>query len=96
VLELGPDAFVPRPRVRSRFLVFDPAESLPDVRDLRVLRNVVRTAFQHRRKTLRAALRSRIPAAAAALEATGIDGSRRGETLTPEEFVSLSNHLASG
>ncbi len=94
VLELGPEAFVPRPRVRSSFLIFDPAPAPPRIEDLRVLREVVRTAFQHRRKTLRAALRGRVAGAEAALEAVGIDSQRRGETLSELEFVRLANQIA--
>jgi 16S rRNA (adenine1518-N6/adenine1519-N6)-dimethyltransferase len=94
VLELGPDAFVPRPRVRSSFLVFDPAPEPPEIRDLRVLREVVRAAFQHRRKTLRAALRGRVEGAEHALEAIGVDPQRRGETLSQLEFVRLANEIA--
>lgn len=94
VLELGPDAFVPRPRVRSSFLVFDPAPAPPEIHDLGVLRALVRAAFQQRRKTLRAALRGRVPGAERALEEVGIDARRRGETLSELEFVRLANQIA--
>jgi 16S rRNA (adenine1518-N6/adenine1519-N6)-dimethyltransferase len=94
VLELGPEAFVPRPRVRSTFLVFDPAPDGPEVVDMGVLRAVVRHSFQHRRKTLRAALRGRVPGAQEGLETTGIDPQRRGETLAEAEFVALANAIA--
>lgn len=90
VLELGPGEFEPRPRVRSRFLVFDPAPSPPAIGNLALLRQVVRAAFHHRRKTLRAALRGRVAGAESALEAAGIDPGRRGETLTAVEFVALA------
>ncbi len=94
VLELGPADFVPRPRVRSTFLVFDPAPAPPAVRELGLLREVVAHAFQHRRKTLRAALRRRVEGADQALERAGIDPGRRGETLSELEFVELANALA--
>lgn len=93
-LQLGPDEFVPRPQVRSTFLIFDPAPETPEIRDLGVLRDVVRNSFQHRRKTLRAALRGRVEGAEAALHALGIDGQRRGETLSEVEFVSLANQIS--
>ncbi len=96
VLELGPDEFVPRPRVRSTFLVFDPADETPEIRDLRLLRELLAHAFQHRRKTLRAALRRRIPGADEAFARAGIDPGRRGETLSEREFVCLANALADG
>jgi 16S rRNA (adenine1518-N6/adenine1519-N6)-dimethyltransferase len=90
-LELGPGAFEPRPKVRSGFVVFDPREAEVPVVSIGHLRELVRTAFQHRRKTLRAALRGRVAGADPAMEALGIDPRRRPETLSPVEFVRLSN-----
>ena len=89
-LELGPDAFEPRPQVRSAFLVFDPAPDPPPIEDVGLLRDLVRTSFQHRRKTLRGALRGRIPEAEHGLLGAGIDPRRRGETLSEREFVALA------
>jgi 16S rRNA (adenine1518-N6/adenine1519-N6)-dimethyltransferase len=94
-VELGPEEFEPRPRVRSTFLVLDPAPDPPTVEDVATLRRVVRAAFQYRRKGLRAALRHGFPAAEAGLARAGIDPLRRGETLTQEEFVGLANAIAS-
>ncbi len=94
VLELGPNEFVPRPRVRSSFLVFDPAPELPAIADLPTLRKVVRSAFQFRRKTLRRALKRGLAGAERAFEATGLDPRRRGETLAAAEFVALANAIA--
>jgi 16S rRNA (adenine1518-N6/adenine1519-N6)-dimethyltransferase len=56
----------------------------------------VRAAFEARRKTLRnALLRIHPPAQVdAGLAAAGIDGMRRGETLTVEEFQTLARALA--
>lgn len=52
---------------------------------------VVRAAFGQRRKTLRNALRVALDDKVdRVLDATGIDGGRRGETLTPAEFGKLS------
>jgi 16S rRNA (adenine1518-N6/adenine1519-N6)-dimethyltransferase len=93
VLELGPEAFDPRPRVRSSFVVLDPPEREAFVRDPAALRRVVRTAFQQRRKTVRRALRALVPDPVPALEAAGVDPLRRGETLEPEEFVRLAEAI---
>jgi 16S rRNA (adenine1518-N6/adenine1519-N6)-dimethyltransferase len=56
---------------------------------------VVHAAFGHRRKTLRNALRSLWlpPDIDLALSDTGIDGGRRGETLSVEEFGRLTHAL---
>ncbi|MCZ6571338.1 MAG: 16S rRNA (adenine(1518)-N(6)/adenine(1519)-N(6))-dimethyltransferase, partial [Deltaproteobacteria bacterium] len=48
---------------------------------------------QQRRKTLRGALRRRIPGAEAGLRAAGIDPGRRGETLSELEFVELAKAI---
>ncbi len=93
MLALGPDEFVPRPKVRSTFVVIDPRPETVRVGDVGLLREVVRCAFQHRRKTLRGALRRRIPGAEAGLRAAGIDPGRRGETLSELEFVELAKAI---
>ncbi len=86
-------AFTPAPKVDSAVVKLDftapPALELPDEEHHR---SVVHAAFGQRRKTLRNALRAiyNPDAVAAALEATGIDGGRRGETLSLVEFAALS------
>jgi len=90
VLELSPEEFSPRPKVRSSFVVFEPRGDGPAVADPDLLRRVVRAAFQQRRKQLRRALRASFPDAEAALETTGIDAQRRGETLDELEFARLA------
>lgn len=53
---------------------------------------LIDAAFAQRRKTLRAAFKNWLDSATTAetlLESAGIDGQRRGETLTIEEFISL-------
>jgi 16S rRNA (adenine1518-N6/adenine1519-N6)-dimethyltransferase len=74
-------------------VLFDPREAELPIADVGHLRALVRTAFQHRRKTLRAALRDRIAGADPAMEALGVDPRRRPETLSELDFVRLSNAL---
>ncbi len=89
-------AFTPAPKVDSAVVLFDftapPALDLPDEEHHRA---VVHAAFGQRRKTLRNALRAVYAADAvlAALEHTGIDGGRRGETLSLVEFAALSRAI---
>lgn len=92
-LELGPEAFVPRPRVRSSFLVFDPARDAPDLADPGRFNELVRTSFQYRRKTLRAALRGRVAGAEQAMASAGIDSGLRAAALEPADFVRLAGLL---
>jgi 16S rRNA (adenine1518-N6/adenine1519-N6)-dimethyltransferase len=88
-----PEAFVPRPKVESAIVRLTPHGLPPHpANDESLLFQVVRQAFGQRRKTLRNNLKGRIEADA--LEALGIEPSRRPQTLTIEEFVRISNHLA--
>jgi 16S rRNA (adenine1518-N6/adenine1519-N6)-dimethyltransferase len=59
---------------------------------------VVHAAFNQRRKTLRNALSAVFDASAVdrALAAAAIDGMRRGETLSVEEFAALTQALGNG
>jgi 16S rRNA (adenine1518-N6/adenine1519-N6)-dimethyltransferase len=94
-----PGSFYPVPKVDSVVLRFD---SLPaprvDVGDEAFFRQVVRSAFGQRRKTLWNCLKSAGLAAdgkalSDALACCGIDGKRRGETLSLAEFAALSRTL---
>lgn len=96
LLALPPGAFRPPPEVHSAVvqLVFRPPP-LP-VERFEAVDRVVRTAFQQRRKTLANALRplSGDPEALArALEAAGLDGRQRPETVPPAGFVRLAAAL---
>ena len=91
-------AFAPPPRVDSAVLCFVPlaggAPRVP-IDDPAHYSDVVHAAFGQRRKTLRNALRARFDpdAVDAALAASGIDGQRRGETLSIEEMAGLAAAL---
>jgi len=94
-LAVSPEAFFPRPKVRSTVLKID---LLPEPRidpdDLPALQNLVRAAFGQRRKTLANALTSYLGHERAEIEkwlcAEKIDPARRGETLTVDEFIGLA------
>jgi len=94
--------FVPRPDVESRVIRLDMrASPLCRVDDADIFRAVVRGGFARRRKTLLNSLKhSGLPVDAesipAILEELGIDGTRRAETLTVQEFACLSNRIARG
>ena len=88
--------FVPVPGVDSAVvrLVMRAKPLFPCDQDL--FRDVVHAAFRTRRKTLKNALElTYLPALVrSALDAAGIDGRRRGETLTVEEYATLARCLA--
>jgi 16S rRNA (adenine1518-N6/adenine1519-N6)-dimethyltransferase len=93
-----PGCFHPSPKVDSAVLTFIPlSEARADVGGEDVFRSVVKSAFSMRRKTLINCLKSAEFAkqvdCSLLLEACEIDGRRRGETLSLEEFAALSRRV---
>ena len=88
-------AFHPRPKVDSTVVELTPGSVPVTIDDEEVFSQTVHAAFEQRRKTLRNALSARFAAerVVAALEHTGIDGGRRGETLSLGEFAALAAAL---
>lgn len=94
--------FKPKPKVDSCIVrMRNRREPLYPGVDRDALMRVIGTAFMHRRKTLRNAL-TRAPELGAdkdvvlkALDAAGIDPARRPQTLSLDEFASLTREIAS-
>lgn len=84
-------AFTPPPKVHSAVVHVTPALQADGVR-FAMLEQLTAAGFGQRRKMLRASLRG-VPGAVDALDALGIDGVRRAETLTVAEWVSLARAL---
>ncbi|HTG81964.1 MAG TPA: 16S rRNA (adenine(1518)-N(6)/adenine(1519)-N(6))-dimethyltransferase RsmA [Geobacteraceae bacterium] len=95
-----PGSFYPVPKVDSVVLTFVPLPAPRcEVADEPFFRRVVKAAFGQRRKTLWNCLKSlnlglEDRELGEALAGCGIDGVRRGETLSLEEFVALAGGLA--
>ncbi|MFH1215986.1 MAG: 16S rRNA (adenine(1518)-N(6)/adenine(1519)-N(6))-dimethyltransferase RsmA [Pseudomonadota bacterium] len=104
LLDVGPGQFHPRPKVDSVVvkITFDPVPqrvlSLPP-HDKKLLRKIVKTAFQQRRKTLLNALSaSPLPGQnkqtiQLALNRAEIEPSIRAEKLTIEQYVTLTQEM---
>lgn len=95
-----PGCFFPPPKVDSVVISLVPlAVPRVEVGDHQLFEKLVKASFSMRRKTLWNCLRNSGIADAAvfekALELCSIDGQRRGETLTLEEFACLSCQLQS-
>jgi 16S rRNA (adenine1518-N6/adenine1519-N6)-dimethyltransferase len=89
LLDVGPGAFHPPPRVHSALVRLVPHAEPPfAVGDAARFAAVVAAAFGQRRKTLRNSLAAVVDAAG--FEACGIDAGRRAETLSPAEFARLA------
>jgi 16S rRNA (adenine1518-N6/adenine1519-N6)-dimethyltransferase len=94
-----PSAFSPAPKVMSTVVRIIPRQTPPvEVQDESWLFHIIHAAFAQRRKTLSNALRHALPSLEPSrlrqtLENSGIASSRRGETLTLDEFARLSDAL---
>lgn len=83
--------FMPRPKIMSSVIELDFRDA-PD--DIPGLRDVVQTAFQKRRKTIKNAL-GKFDDIEKTLADLGIDPKRRPETLSVEEFHDLAKKVRS-
>lgn len=89
--KVGPNVFVPRPKVESALVEIVRRESVrvdPAVVGEEELFTVVRTSFGQRRKMLRRSLHEW--ASEGVFERAGVDETRRPEELTLEEFARLA------
>ncbi len=92
--DIPPGCFTPPPKVTSGVIRLAPlpAPRFPAHRER--LEALLAAAFNHRRKMLRASLKSLIPQVSDTLEALGIDPTRRPETLSVEEWCRLSTNTS--
>lgn len=89
---VGPESFSPPPKVDSAVIKLTPWKEKPFQADNeKLFGQVVTQAFSQRRKTLRNTLKKMIDASE--LIALDIDPTSRAETLSVEQFVSISNRL---
>lgn len=98
VVNVPKEVFVPQPKVDSAVLNLKIRKEKPvELMDDQVFFQVVKAGFGQRRKTLNNSLMGvegiTKEIAGAALEAAGIEPSRRAETLTLDEFAKLSNEV---
>ena len=84
-------AFTPPPKVMSAVVHIVPGAA-PEGVDVRVLERLTAAAFGQRRKMLRQSLKG-VAGALAALDAIGIDPTRRAETVSVAEFVALARQV---
>lgn len=97
MLEVGKNAFSPPPKINSSVIKLTPlAEPRVRVSDSKMFFNIVHAAFLHKRKMLKNNFKDWENLFVTANNSTclaGIDLSRRGETLSIEDFAGLSNYL---
>lgn len=97
IMDVPKTVFIPQPNVTSSVLNLTKRTTPPvEVKSEKMFFAVVRASFVHRRKTLRNNLvnyfnQQEKQEIEAILCKSGIDGTRRGESLTMEEFAQLAN-----
>ncbi len=92
LLDVGPGAFRPAPKVDSAVVRLIPHAHPPsDAVTSEALARVVTAAFSQRRKTLRNSLRNLLDEAA--IRAAGVDPLARVERLSLDDFVQLTRQL---
>lgn len=99
LFKVSAGSFVPPPKVDSAVVRIDLYKECPyKIKDEKLFRNCIKAAFEMRRKTLENALSAKLGGfskddVASAIAASGFDAKIRGERLSTEDFVNLSNHL---
>lgn len=92
LLDVPPEAFNPPPKVQSAVVRLTPWQQSPyNCHNENLLQQIVSTAFNQRRKTLRNCLKGL--AEEADFNAVGIDSSLRAEVLSVQQFIQLTNQL---
>ncbi|MEO1492100.1 MAG: 16S rRNA (adenine(1518)-N(6)/adenine(1519)-N(6))-dimethyltransferase RsmA [Pseudomonadota bacterium] len=90
--DVPPQAFTPPPKVTSSVVHITPTEQPADV-DPKTLERLTAAAFAQRRKMLRQSLKGVTADPLTLLERSGIDPTRRAETLTIADFMTLARAL---
>ena len=95
LFEVPPEAFYPPPKVQSAFVRLTPRKISPySPVQLPDLQRLVTRAFSQRRKTLRNNFKSILTDED--FKSLSINPSARAETLSIEDFIAMTNHLALG
>jgi 16S rRNA (adenine1518-N6/adenine1519-N6)-dimethyltransferase len=94
VMELPPEAFVPAPKVHSAVVHLTALKEPRFEANAKTLNHVVASAFNQRRKMLRAALKGVSPDIEDRLRAAGIKPTERAEQVSLEAFCALAREVA--
>ncbi len=92
VMEIGPEAFQPPPKVDSAIVRLVPHKTIKyPAKDVKWLARVTREAFNQRRKTIRNSFKKLLNVEQ--LEALGLNPGLRPENLSLEDYINVANYL---
>ncbi len=96
IIKVPPGAFLPPPKVDSMVIELVPRQLDVAMADEELFRDVVRTAFSQRRKTIFNCMKEKFSPERlyVAFASAKVEKSQRAETLAVEQFVQISNSLA--
>ena len=100
LFKVSAGSFIPAPKVDSAVVRIDLySEPKFDIKDEKLFRNIIKAAFEMRRKTLQNAISAKFSKYSKgqivdAIVAIGHDEKVRGERLSTADFVALSNELS--
>ena len=93
LFQVPPTAFSPAPKVESGFIALTPRAKPLIAKEIHpAFNNLVKTAFAHRRKTIKNNLKGML--SDVQIEAAGIDPGARAETLSLQDYATLTTVLA--
>lgn len=92
VMEIGPEAFKPAPKVDSAIVRLIPHKEIKNpVKDINALNTVCLAAFNQRRKTIRNGFKKLI--SEVQLASLDLDANLRPENLTIDDYIKLANFI---
>lgn len=92
VMEIGPEAFKPAPKVDSAIVRLIPHKEIKNpVKDINALNTICLAAFNQRRKTIRNSFKKII--SIEQLESLNIDANLRPENLSINDYITLANFI---
>ena len=92
VMEIGPEAFKPAPKVDSAIVRLIPHKTIENpVKDINALNTICLAAFNQRRKTIRNGFKKLINVEQ--LASLSIDANLRPENLTINDYIKLANFI---
>ena len=95
LFDVAPACFTPPPKVDSAIIRLTPHEApVARVKDFTIFSEIVRTAFNQRRKTISNALKSMLPPES--LDDCKVDRQLRAENLTLQDYACLTNSVLAG